>query len=151
MNICLTSITILNQFYLNIEISHISIIETELTKNNLEYLKHIHQSVLVIFDRGYPSIELFDFFEAKNKQDIRKKADEEVSKKSNEKSRKYPIRTNENITIGLFIDRFISGIKPVVLPVIRYRCRIMTVYSQTDSFLSLVRGSFHCFQIHICI
>lgn len=56
---------ILNQFYLDIEISHISTSETELAKNNLEHLQYIniHQPVLVIFDRGYPSIEFIDFLE----------------------------------------------------------------------------------------
>lgn len=47
---------ILNQFYLDIEISHISTSETELAKKNLNHLKrmNIKQPVLVIFDRGYP-------------------------------------------------------------------------------------------------
>ena len=56
---------ILNQFYLDIEISHISTNETELAKKNLNHLKrmNIKQPVLVIFDRGYPSIEFVDFLE----------------------------------------------------------------------------------------
>lgn len=56
---------ILNQFYLDIEISHISTSETELAKKNLNHLKHmdIKQPALVIFDRGYPSIEFIDFLE----------------------------------------------------------------------------------------
>lgn len=58
---------ILNQFYLDIEIAHISASETELAKRNLEHLKciNIEQPVLVIFDRGYPSIEFIDFLENK--------------------------------------------------------------------------------------
>lgn len=56
---------ILNQFYLDIEISHISASETELAKKNLNHLKHmdIKQPVLAIFDRGYPSMEFVDFLE----------------------------------------------------------------------------------------
>lgn len=56
---------ILNQFYLDIEISHISASETELAKKNLNHLQHmdIKQPVLAIFDRGYPSIEFIDFLE----------------------------------------------------------------------------------------
>lgn len=56
---------ILNQFYLDIEISHISTSETELAKKNLDHLKHmnIKQPVLAIFDRGYPSMEFIDFLE----------------------------------------------------------------------------------------
>ena len=56
---------ILNQFYLDIEISHISTNETELAKKNLNHLKrmNIKQPVLVIFDRGYPSMEFVDFLE----------------------------------------------------------------------------------------
>ena len=56
---------ILNQFYLDIEISHISTSETELAKKNLHHLTHmdIKQPVLAIFDRGYPSIEFIDFLE----------------------------------------------------------------------------------------
>lgn len=58
---------ILNRFYLDIEIAHISASETELAKNNLEHLKYINikQPVLAIFDRGYPSIEFIDFLEQK--------------------------------------------------------------------------------------
>lgn len=56
---------ILNQFYLDIEISHISASETELAKKNLNHLKrmNIKQSALVIFDRGYPSMEFINFLE----------------------------------------------------------------------------------------
>lgn len=56
---------ILNQFYLDIEISHISTSETELAKKNLDHLKHmnIKQPVLAIFDRGYPSMEFINFLE----------------------------------------------------------------------------------------
>ncbi len=55
----------MNQFYLDIEISHISTNETELAKKNLNHLKrmNIKQPVLVIFDRGYPSMEFVDFLE----------------------------------------------------------------------------------------
>lgn len=58
---------ILNQFYLDIEISHISTSETELAKKNLNHLTHmdIKQPVLAIFDRGYPSMEFIDFLETK--------------------------------------------------------------------------------------
>lgn len=56
---------ILNHFYLDIEISHISTSETELAKKNLHHLTHIDikQPVLAIFDRGYPSMEFIDFLE----------------------------------------------------------------------------------------
>ena len=56
---------ILNQFYLDIEIEHISVSETELAKRNFECLKHFHltQPILLLFDRGYSSIEFVDFLE----------------------------------------------------------------------------------------
>lgn len=56
---------ILNHFYLDIEISHISTSETEIAKKNLHHLTHIDikQPVLAIFDRGYPSMEFIDFLE----------------------------------------------------------------------------------------
>lgn len=56
---------VLNQFYLDIEIEHISVSETELAKRNLEHLKqfYLNQPILVVFDRGYPSIEFVDFLE----------------------------------------------------------------------------------------
>lgn len=56
---------ILNRFYLDIEISHISTSETELAKKNLKHLRHmgIQQPILAIFDRGYPSVEFIDFLE----------------------------------------------------------------------------------------
>ena len=56
---------VLNQFYLDIEIEHISVSETELAKRNIEHLKHFQfkQPILVVFDRGYPSIEFVDFLE----------------------------------------------------------------------------------------
>lgn len=55
-----------NHFYLDIEIAHISVSENELAKRNLSHLKEIgvKQPVLVIFDRGYPSIEFVDFLES---------------------------------------------------------------------------------------
>lgn len=57
---------ILNRFYLDIEIEHISISENELAKQNLNHLKNIKlkQPILVIFDRGYPAIEFVDFLES---------------------------------------------------------------------------------------
>lgn len=56
---------ILNHFYLDIEIEHSSVSEHELAKQNLKHLREmgIKQPVLVIFDRGYPSIEFIDFLE----------------------------------------------------------------------------------------
>lgn len=57
---------ILNRFYLDIEIEHISISENELAKQNLRHLKNVElkQPILVIFDRGYPAIEFVDFLES---------------------------------------------------------------------------------------
>ena len=56
---------ILNQFYLDIEIEHISVSETELAKRNIENIKqfNLKQPILLIFDRGYPSIEFVDYLE----------------------------------------------------------------------------------------
>lgn len=56
---------VLNHFYLDIEIGHISISENELAKRNLKQLRKmgIRQPVLTVFDRGYPSIEFIDFLE----------------------------------------------------------------------------------------
>ena len=56
---------ILNHFYLDIEIEHISVSENELAKRNLKHLREIgiRQPVLAVFDRGYPSIEFIDFLE----------------------------------------------------------------------------------------
>ena len=56
---------ILNGFYLDIGIAHISTSETEMAKANLEHLKvlGIRCPILVIFDRGYPAMEFIDFLE----------------------------------------------------------------------------------------
>lgn len=56
---------ILNHFYLDIEIAHICVSENELAKQNLKHLKEMNmkQPILVVFDRGYPSIEFIDFLE----------------------------------------------------------------------------------------
>ncbi len=56
---------VLNRFYLDIEIEHISISENRLAKQNLSHLKEmkLKQPILVIFDRGYPSIEFVDYLE----------------------------------------------------------------------------------------
>ena len=45
---------VLNQYYLDIEIEHISISENELAKQNLSHLKEmkLKQTMLIIFDRG---------------------------------------------------------------------------------------------------
>lgn len=56
---------ILNHFYLDIEVDHISVSENELAKRNIKHLGEmgIRQPVLAVFDRGYPSIEFIDFLE----------------------------------------------------------------------------------------
>lgn len=56
---------ILNHFYLDIEIEHISVSEIELAKRNLKHLRamEIRQPVLAVFDRSYPSVEFLDFLE----------------------------------------------------------------------------------------
>ena len=61
---------VLNGFYLNIEIAHICISETELAKKNIKHLKNLHlvQPILILFDRGYPSIEFIDYLEAEGIQ-----------------------------------------------------------------------------------
>lgn len=63
---------ILNHFYLDIEIAHSSVSENELAKRNLKHLREmgIRQPVLVIFDRGYPSIEFIDFLETEGIHDL---------------------------------------------------------------------------------
>ena len=57
---------VLNRFYLDIEIEHISTSENELAKQNLSHLKNMRlkQPILVIFDRGYPALEFVDFLES---------------------------------------------------------------------------------------
>ncbi len=56
---------VLNHFYLDIEIEHISASENELAKRNLKHLREmgIRQPVLAVFDRTYPSLEFIDFLE----------------------------------------------------------------------------------------
>lgn len=58
---------ILNGFYLDIAIGHISDGETKLAKQNLTHIKEmgIKQPVLAIFDRGYPALEFIDYLEAR--------------------------------------------------------------------------------------
>lgn len=58
---------ILNGFYLSMEIGHIRSSEIALAQKNLEHLEElgIEQPVLVIFDRGYPSLECIDFLESR--------------------------------------------------------------------------------------
>ena len=55
---------VLNGFYLNIEIAHICISETELAKKNIKHLKNLH----LVQPRGYPSIEFIDYLEAEGIQ-----------------------------------------------------------------------------------
>lgn len=52
---------VLNHFYLDIEVEHISISENELIKRNLMHLTEmeIKQPVLGIFDCDYPSIAVY--------------------------------------------------------------------------------------------
>ena len=56
---------VLNHFYLDIEVEHISVSENELAKRNLKHLREmgIKQPVVAIFDRGYPSIEFINLLE----------------------------------------------------------------------------------------
>ena len=56
---------VLNHFYLDIEVEHIFVSENELAKRNIKHVREmgIKQPILVIFDRGYPSIEFIDFLE----------------------------------------------------------------------------------------
>lgn len=57
---------VLNRFYLDIGIGHISNSENELAKQNLSHLKEmkLKQSILVLFDRGYPAIEFVGYLES---------------------------------------------------------------------------------------
>ena len=61
---------ILNRFYLDIEIDHICVSETKLAKRNIEHLEELllTQPILILFDRGYASIDFVDYLESKGFQ-----------------------------------------------------------------------------------
>lgn len=56
---------VLNKIMLNIEIAHYASDERELAKRNIEKIKKVHRDkkFLIIFDRGYPSVELINYLE----------------------------------------------------------------------------------------
>ena len=56
---------VLNHFYLDLEIGAISCSESEIAKRHVQNLSKVvgDTSVLLIFDRGYPSIELIDYLQ----------------------------------------------------------------------------------------
>ena len=56
---------VLNKIMMNIEIAPYASDERELAQKNIEHLKKAHpdKKVLIIFDRGYPSINLLYYLE----------------------------------------------------------------------------------------
>lgn len=54
---------VMNDFFLDLQICNVNDSEAEAAKRNLEALKRIgiNQKVLVIFDRGYPSLDLLNY------------------------------------------------------------------------------------------
>ena len=59
---------VFNNFFLDIQLGSISSSESELAKRNILAMKEFmpNYPVLIIFDRGYPSIEFIDFLEDNN-------------------------------------------------------------------------------------
>ena len=56
---------VLNGFYLDIQIREIPASEIEVSKDGLNHLKEIvgPRPVVLLFDRGYPSIEFVNYLE----------------------------------------------------------------------------------------
>lgn len=59
-----------NHFFLDVEIDRVDSNETNLAKRNIETIQEIigKNNELLIFDRGYPSIELFNWLETQKKK-----------------------------------------------------------------------------------
>ena len=54
-----------NHFFLDVEIDRVDSNETKLAKRNIEAIQEIikKNKEIIIFDRGYPSIDLFNWLE----------------------------------------------------------------------------------------
>lgn len=59
-----------NHFFLDVQINRVNSNETDLAKENIEEITDIigENKEILILDRGYPSIELFNWMEEKNKK-----------------------------------------------------------------------------------
>lgn len=59
---------VFNDFFLDLQIGSINASESEMAKQNINAVKEIIQNTpfIIIFDRGYPSIEFVDFLEKNN-------------------------------------------------------------------------------------
>lgn len=59
-----------NHFFVDVEIDKVDSNETNLAKKNIESVKEIlgENKELIILDRGYPSIELFNWLEKQEKK-----------------------------------------------------------------------------------
>ena len=56
---------VLNNFYFDLQIANVKTGEKKLAEENLKAIERIgiKQKVLVIFDRGYPSLELLNYLD----------------------------------------------------------------------------------------
>lgn len=119
---------ILNQFYWEIEISHISTSETNLPfdisqkeledlyfqrweiekkyhtlKNKMKFESVTGKSTIYVDQDFRAQVLVYNMI-----QDIRKEANDKVSVKGRKKNCRYPMHTNENIAIGLFKEQMIK-------------------------------------------
>jgi hypothetical protein len=61
-------IDVFNHFFLDLQINFIKTSESEIAKLNIKSAKGIIEDIpaIIVFDRGYPSIEFVDFLEKNN-------------------------------------------------------------------------------------
>lgn len=85
-----------NHFFLDIEIDRVDSNETNLAKRNIESIGEIlgKNKEILIFDRGYPSIELFNWLEKQNKKFVMR-----LSSNDYTKEREEMVAEDEFITI----------------------------------------------------
>ena len=75
-----------NHFFLDVEIDRIDSNETRLAKKNIEVIQEIIEKnkEIIIFDRGYPSIELFNWLEKQGKKFVMKLSSNDYIKEKEE-------------------------------------------------------------------
>lgn len=87
---------VFNHFFLDIQLGGITASESELAKQNINAVKTFmpNYTMLVIFDRGYPSLELIEFLERKHIQYLFR-----LSSNDYKKERGIMTRNDENVEL----------------------------------------------------
>lgn len=75
-----------NHFFLDVEIDRVDSNETRLAKKNIEAIQEIigKNKEIIIFDRGYPSIEIFNWLEKQGKKFVMRLSSNDYIKEKEE-------------------------------------------------------------------